>query len=219
MVQSARMQRNPSSPAPNPATSHSCLQATRMHDCQLKIFPHRMQRVWLHFEDGDAQSGCSGRCWEPRYQEWNQDQRDPSSKWRTRETTWVKKWIRLMDTGEPQENNNCDRIWKKLGFFIFSYFLSLPLPHLVKSLHFNSRRPLILPENVFAWSIFCFTWHIALAQPFLLSIHLRSISALPCQPCSSFEPCLSLSLKLRRWWFTDTASSLPGIPMRVPAYL
>lgn len=108
-----------------------------------------------------------------------------------------------MDTKQWQENK------LSLSFLIFFFF----------SLHFNPRGTLILPENVFPWSILCFPWQTALAQPFPLALCLRSISALLCQTCSSFEPCLSLRLKLRRWWFTGRASSLPQIPTFVPALL
>lgn len=172
------MQCNPRSPAPNPATSHSSLQSTRMCDCQLKILPHQVQCVWLHFEDGDPRQDAQEGARSQRYQEWNQDQRDPRSKWRTGGTTCIKKWIRLMDTKERQENSKWLRQCLKQAWLFNLFFLSPlppPPPALVKSLHFNSRRPLILPENIFTWSIFCFTWHTALAQPFPLSIHLGSI--------------------------------------------
>ena len=209
------MQHNPSSPAPNPATSHSRLQATRMCDCRLKIFPTKCNVsgfiLRMEMPRQDAEEGAGSQ----RYQEWNQDQRDPSGKWRTGEKTWVKKWIRPMDTKEQQENNKW--LWQSLkqAWLFYLFFFSFP-PSLSRA--YILIHPLILPENVFTWSIFCFTWHTALAQPFLLSIHLRNISALQCQPCSSFEPCLSLRLKLR-WWFTDRASSLPRIPTLVPALL
>lgn len=157
--------------------------------------PHQRQHIWLPLEGGDAQAGRLGGCQEPDGGTRNDTKQVEN--WRNN----VGKEVNGADgykgsTGKAV--SGFDRVWNKPGFFFVLLFIFFLFP--VKSLHFNSRRPLILPENVFAWSIFCSTWHTALAQPFPLSSQLRSISALQHQPCSGFEPCLSLGLKTGIHW-------------------